>query len=107
MVFGMTYGMISGYLGGQVDIYMQRFIEILSGIPSLVIVTLLVIVMKPGILSITIALLITGWIGMSRVVRSQVLKLKELDYILASRTLGVKTLQELLSRIFYLIFSDK
>ena len=104
MVFGMTYGMISGYLGGRVDIYMQRFIEILSGIPSLVIVTLLVIVMKPGILSITIALLITGWIGMSRVVRSQVLKLKELDYILASRTLGVKTVgiikQDILPNIF-------
>ena len=104
MVFGMTYGMISGYLGGRVDIYMQRFIEILSGIPNLVIVTLLVIVMKPGILSITIALLITGWIGMSRVVRSQVLKLKELDYILASRTLGVKTVgiikQDILPNIF-------
>ena len=104
MVFGMTYGMISGYLGGRVDIYMQRFIEILSGIPNLVIVTLLVIVMKPGIMSITIALLITGWIGMSRVVRSQVLKLKELDYILASRTLGVKTpgiiKQDILPNIF-------
>ncbi len=104
MVFGMSYGMISGYLGGRVDIYMQRFIEILSGIPNLVIVTLLVIVMKPGIMSITLALLITGWIGMSRVVRSQVLKLKELDYILASRTLGVKTFgiikQDILPNIF-------
>lgn len=104
MVFGMSYGMISGYLSGRVDIYMQRFIEILSGIPNLVIVTLLVIVMKPGIMSITLALLITGWIGMSRVVRSQVLKLKELDYILASRTLGVKTFgiikQDILPNIF-------
>lgn len=104
MVFGMSYGMISGYLGGRVDIYMQRFIEILSGIPNLVIVTLLVIVMKPGIMSITLALLMTGWIGMSRVVRSQVLKLKELDYILASRTLGVKTFgiikQDILPNIF-------
>ena len=104
MVFGMTYGMISGYVGGRTDIYMQRFIEILSGIPNLVIVTLLVIIMKPGIMSITIALLITGWIGMSRVVRSQVLRLKELDYILASRTLGVKTFgiirQDILPNIF-------
>ncbi len=104
MIIGMGYGMISGYLGGKVDIYMQRFIEILSGIPNLVNVTLLVIVMNPGIMSITLALLLTGWIAMSRVVRSQVLKLKELDYILASKTLGVKTrgiiTQDILPNIF-------
>jgi len=104
MIIGMTYGMISGYLGGKVDVILQRIIEILSGIPNLVIVTLLIIILQPGILSITLALLITGWIGMSRVVRSQVLKLKELEFILASRTLGVKTkgviVQDILPNIF-------
>lgn len=104
MIIGMAYGMISGFVGGKVDLTMQRFIEILSGIPNLVIVTLLIIILNPGILSITLALLITGWIGMSRVVRSQVLKLKELEFILASRTLGVKfkgiIAQDLLPNIF-------
>ena len=88
MGIGVIYGLISGYIGGRTDLYMQRFIEVLSGIPNLVIVTLLVLVLKPGILSITIALMITGWIGMSRLVRAQVLKLKEQEYILASKTLG-------------------
>lgn len=90
MIIGMTYGLISGYFGGKVDLIMQRFIEILSGIPNMVIVTLLVLILKPGIMSITVALLIKGWIGMSRVVRSQVLRLKEQEFILASKTLGTK-----------------
>ena len=75
MVLGIGYGLISGYIGGKVDIVMQRVIEVLSGIPNLVIVTLFVMILKPGIVSISLALVITGWIGMSRVVRSQVLKL--------------------------------
>lgn len=104
MFIGMTYGLISGYIGGKVDNGMQRFIEILSGIPNLVIVTLFVIILNPGIISISLALVITGWIGMSRVVRSQVLKMKELDFILASKTMGAKThtliIHDLLPNIF-------
>lgn len=90
IIIGMSYGLISGYFGGKVDLFMQRFIEIISGIPEMVIVTLLVLILRPGIVSITIALFIKGWIGMSRVVRAQVLKLKEQEFILASRTLGTK-----------------
>ncbi len=104
IVIGMAYGLISGYFGGKVDIVMQRFIEILNGIPNLVIVTLLVLVMNPGIMSITAALVIKGWIGMSRVVRAQVLKLKEQEFILASTTLGTSKkdiiLKEILPNIF-------
>ena len=73
---GITYGLVSGYFGGKVDLFMQRFVEIISGIPNLVVVILLVLVLKPGLQSIIFALMITGWISMSRVVRSQVLKLK-------------------------------
>lgn len=104
MIIGMGYGLVSGYVGGTLDSAMQRFIEILSGIPRLVIVTLFVIILNPGILSISLALVITGWIGMSRVVRSQVLKMKELDFILASKTMGASTgsliLNDLLPNIF-------
>lgn len=88
MVLGVTYGVISGYYGGKVDAIMQRFVEILSGIPNLVIVTLFMIVFEPGITTIILALMLTGWIGMSRVVRSQVLKLKNQEYVLAAKTLG-------------------
>lgn len=88
LIIGVTYGLISGYYGGKVDMIMQRIIEILSGIPDTVIVTLLVLILNPGILSITLALVIKGWIGMSRVTRAQVLKLKNQEFILASRTMG-------------------
>lgn len=88
LIIGVTYGLISGYYGGKVDMAMQRFIEILNGIPDTVIVTLLVLILNPGIMSITTSLVIKGWIGMSRVTRAQVLKIKNQDYILASRTLG-------------------
>lgn len=88
MVIGITYGLISGYCGGTVDIVMQRIIELISGIPTLVIVILLLIVMKPGLTTIIIALAISEWISMSRQVRAQTFKLKEMEYVLAARTLG-------------------
>jgi oligopeptide transport system permease protein len=88
MAFGMTYGLVSGYFGGRVDMCMQRVVEILQGIPNLIIVTLLIIVLRPGLTSIILALMLTGWIGMSRVARAQMIKLKEQEFILAARTLG-------------------
>lgn len=104
MCFGMIYGLISGYFGGRVDMVLQRFAEILNGIPTLVIVTLLILVFKPGLITITLALAITGWIGMSRIARAQVLKLKEQEFILASKTLGARNIfiifKEILPNIF-------
>lgn len=104
VLIGMTYGLISGYFGGKVDMVMQRILEVLNGIPSLVIVTLLIVVLEPGILSITIAIALTGWIGMSRVARAQILKLKDREFVLAARTLGAKPstiiFKEILPNIF-------
>lgn len=91
LIIGVSYGMISGYVGGKTDIVMQRIIEIVNGIPNLVIMTLMVMVLEPGLAAIIIALLMTGWIGMSRMVRGQAMKLKESEYILASKTLGAAT----------------
>jgi oligopeptide transport system permease protein len=88
MIIGMTYGLISGYFGGKVDMIMQRILEIANGIPRLVIVTLLLLVLKPGIVTIIIALMLTEWIGMSRIARAEVMKIKEQEFVLASRTLG-------------------
>ena len=72
----LSYGGISGYYGGRTDDVMQRIVEVLIGIPTLVIVILMIMIMEPGIWSIIIAISITGWIGMSRIVRGQVLKYK-------------------------------
>lgn len=88
MTIGMCYGLISGYFGGTVDSVMQRFAEINNGIPRLVIVTLLMMVLRPGFATIVLALVITEWISMSRIARAEMLKLKEQEFVLASRTLG-------------------
>lgn len=88
LVIGVFYGGISAFYGGKVDIIMQRIIDILVGIPNLILIILLILVLEPGIISITLALVITGWVGMARIVRGQVLKLKEYEYVLAARTLG-------------------
>lgn len=98
VVFGLSYGLISGYFGGIVDMVMQRFVDVLSCIPNLVIVTLLVIILSPGLGTITLALCIRGWISMSRIARAQVLKLKEQEFVLASRTLGAGS--------FFIIFHE-
>lgn len=98
IVIGMSYGLISGYFGGKIDMVMQRFAEILNGIPTLVTVTLLGLVLPGGIATIIFALMITGWIGMSRIARAEMLKLKESEYVLASKTLGAKS--------FSIIFKD-
>lgn len=98
MLIGMSYGLISGYFGGKVDIVMQRLLEIANGIPRLVIVTLLLLVLKPGMLTIICALMLTEWVGMSRIARASMLKLKEQEFVLASRTLGAGS--------FFIIFRE-
>ncbi|MFY9901690.1 MAG: oligopeptide ABC transporter permease [Trichococcus sp.] len=88
LTLGVVYGLTSGWLGGKVDNIMQRILEILSGVPNLVVVILMLLVLKPGISSIIIALALTEWLSMARVVIAQTLKLKNQEYILAARTLG-------------------
>ena len=88
MLIGTSYGLISGYFGGRVDNVMQRFIEVESSVPTLVIISILAIFMEKGIGLVIASLLLTEWIGMSKIARAECLKLKEREYVLASRTLG-------------------
>jgi oligopeptide transport system permease protein len=85
---GVTYGAVSGFLGGRVDDVMQRVIEILNGIPYLVVAILAMVIFKPGIITISIAIGLTGWNYMARIVRGRMLQLKEQEFALASRSLG-------------------
>lgn len=96
LTVGVVYGGISGYYGGHIDNIMMRIVEILSGIPLLLYVILLMVVLKPGLQNILIALGLVYWLGMARIVRGQILSLKEQDYVLAARTIGADN-----SRIIY------
>ena len=85
---GVLYGGISGYFGGRVDSVMMRIVDILYGIPLLLYVILLMVVLKPGLMNVFLALGLVYWLRMARIVRAQVLRLKELEYVLAARVLG-------------------
>ena len=88
LIIGMNYGIVSGYFGGATDLIMQRFIDIISSIPTLVVVTLLMLVLQPGMGSIIVALMVSGWFEMSLIARAEVLKVKELEYVQAAKTMG-------------------
>lgn len=91
LVVGVLYGGISGYLGGRVDDAMMRLVEVLNSIPFLLYVILLMVLLEPGLKAIFIALGATYWLTMARIVRGQVLALKEQEYILSARVMGVGT----------------
>lgn len=92
-VVGVIYGGIAGYMGGIVDDIMMRIIEILASIPYLVIVILMSVLLegKGGILPVIVAMCLTGWTYMARLIRGQILQIKEQEYVLAAKALGASS----------------
>lgn len=96
LIIGISVGGLAGYMvgrgkrGDRIDSIIMRIIEILYGLPYLLVVILLMVVMEPGMLTIIVALSATGWTGMARLVRGQILQLKNQEFILAAQVLGAK-----------------
>ncbi|MDR3086051.1 MAG: ABC transporter permease [Christensenellaceae bacterium] len=88
LLIGVIYGALAGYFGGWIDNIMMRFIEIIIGIPYLIIVILLSMIMKSGVTSLIIAYAIVGWVGSARLTRGQVLSLRTQEFIIAAHALG-------------------
>ncbi|NGX35150.1 MAG: Oligopeptide transport system permease protein OppC [Candidatus Anoxychlamydiales bacterium] len=88
IIIGMIYGAISALFGKSVDEIMMRVADIIATIPYLLAVILLIVFMSPGILTILIALTITGWINMARIVRAQILSLKKMPFVEAAIVMG-------------------
>jgi len=86
---GVTYGAISGFFGGKIDSFMMRIVDIFYGLPFLLYVILLLVIMGPGLRPIFISLGIVYWLNMARIVRGEILSLKEREFVLAARTIGV------------------
>ena len=88
---GTLYGGVSAYCGGKVDAVMMRIVEILMSIPYLIIVILIMVITDSKSLgTLILALTITGWCNIARIVRGQVLQLKNQEFVMAARALGVK-----------------
>ena len=88
MVIGVFYGGIAGYVGGMTDMIMMRIVDILSGIPSLLYLILIMMFMGNTIQSILLAMCLTFWITTARMVRGQILTLREQDCALAAKVCG-------------------
>jgi oligopeptide transport system permease protein len=89
LVIGILFGGISGFLGGYADLVMMRIVDIISTIPLTLYVILIMVFLNSGFLSIIIALSSVYWVNMARIVRGQILALKEQEFVLAARTIGV------------------
>jgi len=85
---GVIIGGISGYFGGKVDMIIMRAIDILYAIPYMIIVILMMVVLGQGIMPLVVAMIAVGWLGMARLVRGQILQLKEQEFVLAAKVLG-------------------
>lgn len=98
-LIGIIYGGISGYFGGWLDNIMMRIVEIINGIPYLLIIILLMTVMKRGMGTIIIAYAAVGWCGMARLVRGQIMQLKEQEFVISARTMGASATRILMKHM--------
>jgi ABC-type dipeptide/oligopeptide/nickel transport system permease subunit len=88
LLIGVLYGGVSGYFGGTVDDVMMRAVDLLYSVPHLLSTILLMVVLGPGLFTIIVAMVATGWLGMARLLRGQVLQIKELEFVQAAVALG-------------------
>jgi len=93
IAIGILWGSVAAYSGGKLEEAMMRIADILYAIPYLLIVILLTVIRGTGIGTILIAMTFTGWINMARIIRGQILQLKELDYINAAKAIGASYLR--------------
>ena len=90
LVIGIAYGAIAGYIGGKVDSFMMRIVDILYALPFMFLVILLMVMFGRHIILIFVAIGAINWLDMARIVRGQTLSLKEREFITAARAMGVK-----------------
>ena len=99
MVIGVLYGAIMATLGGIVDEVMMRIVEVISCVPNLILVTLLLVVFGNGYWQLLLALSISSWTGTARLVRGQILKLRESEYVLASKAMGGSNMHRIVKHL--------
>ncbi len=102
LVVGAIYGAIEGYYGGKIDLFMERISDILSAVPTMIVITLLKLHMggSSHILVLFIAFFLTGWISMASSTRMQFYRFKNQEYVLAARTLGARDRRVIWKHIF-------
>lgn len=87
-LIGTCIGALSGYIGGRFDTFCMRLIDIILAFPFLVLMLAIMAILGPGLMSFYIAMALVGWVSYARLIRSQILILKENDFALAAKSLG-------------------
>ncbi len=95
-IAGILYGSVSGYIGGKVDFIFMRIADIIASVPSLLYVILLTLVMGAGVESIIAGICVAGWIDVARIVRGEILREKDREYIQAAKMEGIPVFRILL-----------
>jgi oligopeptide transport system permease protein len=88
LLIGTVYGAVSGYIGGRVDQAMMRIVDVVFSLPDLLMIILITVVMGRGMMGIFLALTLVSWVSVARLVRGEVLRIKEFPFIEAARALG-------------------
>jgi len=99
LCIGVIYGTVAGFFGRKTEELMMRIADILYALPYILLVILLMMVVGSGLFSIILALAITGWIKMARIVRSQILQLKAMDFVKAAYALGASPMRIMLRHL--------
>jgi peptide/nickel transport system permease protein len=102
---GVTVGATAGYLGGKTDAVVGRFMDVLLAFPGILLAIALVAVLGPSLRNVVLALVTIGWVGYARLVRGQVLKVRELEFIQAARALGAPLPRVLIRHVIPSTFS--
>ena len=89
VLIGVVYGAIAGYYGGKLDIFMMRVCDILNAFPNVVICTIFILIFGSGMPAMILALMVRGWIPTARMIRSQFLRFRNREYVMAAETMGV------------------
>lgn len=88
LIIGVLYGSIAGYIGGKVDMIMMRIVDVIYAIPAMIYMILLMLIFGSNIYSVMLGICVNGWINMARIVRSQVMTLKEQEFAVAAFVIG-------------------
>ncbi len=99
IIIGIFFGAIQGYFAGRVDLYMQRFIEIWSSMPELYILIIFSSLFEPSIFLLVVLLSLFGWMSLSDYVRAEFLRGRNMEYVIAARTLGLSNTKIILKHI--------
>jgi len=99
LVIGTIYGSISGYIGGRMDGFMMRVVDVIFALPDMLMIILVTVMMGRGIAGMFIALTLVSWVTVARLVRGEVLRIKEKTYVEAARALGASSPRILMREI--------